>query len=136
MGIDRSGVKVLRAFVNNTLPTRIQAKTNEIAWYALNKAVEISPFDTGWFAASWRVSLDPTAVAAPRGERTLTTAKVEANAASLPVIASLKFGQRFYITNGAPHAEYVELGSPTTSASYVTRRVAMAVGGKFGRITL
>lgn len=137
MGIDTKGVKLLREFVNTGLPTKIQAKTNEIAWYALNKAIDISPVASGQFAASWRISLDPNAGGyAPEGQRSHTGARVEANAVSMPVIARLKFGQKFYLTNTVPHAQYVEYGSPTTEARYITRRVAQAVGGKFGRINL
>lgn len=135
MPINMSGVKVLKNFVNRELPSKIEATAREIATFALERAVDISPFASGQFAASWRISVgEPTNEYAMKGQRTPGGARSEALAASTPALKQIKLGTQFSISNAAPHAEYVEYGAPTIVAHYITRRVASAVGGKFGKI--
>lgn len=125
----------VRAWVNNTIPSKIAATTKEIANYALDKAIEFSPFITGRLVAGWRVSLtEATGEPPSKGARTLDAAASEAHSASDPVIATLQFGQKFFLGNLVPYYEYIEFGSPTTEAYTIGPRVAQSIGGTFGRI--
>lgn len=126
---------VLRDFANKQAPSRVKATTKEIALFALEKAIDLSPFDTGQFMASWRISLSgPDPEFSESGKRSLSSARAEPFVTALPTIASLQLGTVFTISNAVPHAEFVEFGSPTSQPHYIVRRVTMAVGGKFGRI--
>lgn len=134
----KQGVAVLRQFINNTAPSKIEATTRDIAHYAVEKATEFSPFQTGRFMASWRIGKTPSvggpAGAGRRGDE--FTAATEAVMASTPVIKSIKMGQNFYLGNNVPYAEYVEYGSLTTPAYNITIRVSQSIGAVFGRIRI
>ena len=136
MGFERKqGMAVLRSFINQRVPSRVQATSREIARFALQKALELSPYDSGRFGASWRITLgDSSGQPAAPGKRSASAARTEAISASSGVISSIKFGQSWSLSNSVPYAEYVEYGSPTTTPRYITRRVAQSIGGKFGRI--
>lgn len=130
-----AGMRTLRSFVNKEVPSRVVATSREIAKFALEKAIQLSPIETGRFMASWRVTLSPalTTPASP-GSRSASSAAAEALSQSDSALRSLKFGQPFFIVNDVPYSPYVEYGTPKVEPHYITRRVAMSIGGKFGRI--
>lgn len=132
----RSAIKALRTFVNKEVPSKVVATTKQIAEHSLKAAIAMSPYNTGQFMASWRITIgtSPTSEFAAKGKRSEGAAAAEAMSASAVSISAIKFGQQFTLSNAAPHAQYVEYGSPTTQARYITRRVAMSVGGKYGKI--
>lgn len=127
---------VARRFVVNDVPKHIEETARDVAEFMLEKAIDLSPIQSGRFAASWRITYGTTAPsAAPKGQRSASAAKSEARAASMLAVKSIKFGKSFVLENATPYAPFVEYGSPTTEARYILRRVAMSVGGKFGKIS-
>lgn len=127
--------KVSRDFVTKVVPSKIKATAEGVAMYALEKAVELSPIMSGRFAASWRITT-PNSGAGPagRGHWDRAGAMAEAEGASLPAISRIMYGSKFTLENATPYAQFIEYGSPHTEAHYITRRVAQAIGGKFGKI--
>lgn len=138
MGWDNrdSEMRVLRKIMNNTVPSKIAAHTREIARYAVEKATEFSPFLSGRFMASWRISRsENVGDAAPVGKRSSEyEAATESVDASMQVIAHLKMGQTFYLGNNVPYADLVEFGGSNNFPHYITRRVTQSIGGTYGRI--
>lgn len=132
-----SQLRALRSWTQTIIPSRIEATTREIASYALEKAMVYSPYDTGRFLASWRVSLSSElGQGSEPGRRSEGNATSESRAMSEAVIRTLKFGQTWYLGNAAPYATYVEYGGEYHPGYQITARVAQSVGGKFGRIEI
>lgn len=139
MGFDNKdeALGILREFVNNQVPSRITAEARDIAEFAVEKATELSPFDTGRFMASWRVSLtqDVGEPAAPGRRSDEYEAATEAVNASRAAVAQISFGKPFYLGNNVPYGVYVEYGGPTAPAHYITQRVAQSIGAVYGKIS-
>lgn len=134
MSMDCSdALMVLRAFINKDVPTKVQATTAEIAAFAFQKAIDLTPFVTGRMMSSWRVTQGASSNDYS-SEKWGSAGDAAAAAISSSPTTSFTLGEPIYISNAAPHATYIEFGSPTTEAHYITRRVAQSVGGKFGRI--
>lgn len=143
MGFDNrdNALGVLRSFIVNEVPSKIEATARDIAEYAIEKATELSPFDTGQFMASWRVGLSEDAATNPdnfvKGRRSSEyEAATESVDGSRAAIASVRFGQTFYVGNAAPYAVFVEYGSAQVPAHMITQRVAQSIGAVYGRISL
>lgn len=128
-------IKVMRSFVNNTIPNKVKATAQQIATFGLEKALQLSPYVSGRFMSSWRVSVGEVSREYEFDKQASEeSAAANARSQSAAAISQISMGVTFYISNASPHAEYVEYGSPTTVPRYITRRVAQAIGGKYGRI--
>lgn len=131
-----SSRQVLKNFATKDVPEFAERRVKEAAIYALRMAIQLSPFDTGMFVASWRLSNQTKDNSyAERGQRSdKESAASESVVASITAIEGFKIGHTIVLSNSVPHAGFIEYGSPTTPARYITKRVKASVRMRFGGI--
>lgn len=128
--------QVLKSFATDTVPKYAERRIRSAAVFALRTAMFLSPYRTGQFVASWRVSNgEKDNSYAYEGQRSdKSSASSEALMDSLSAIESFKIGDTLVLSNSVPHAGFVEYGSPTTPARYITKRVKLAVRMLYGGV--
>jgi len=123
---------VMLDFVNNKVPKKAAQNTRNLAWNALRKAIELSPFYSGQFIASWRLAVGSQDTGyAEKGQRPGRGAA--AAEARSQVGVGFKLGERIILSNSVPHAKYVEYGSKTTQARYIIPRVKAYLKATYGK---
>lgn len=101
----------------------VDALARQTCQQLADNVIEDTPVDTGFLKGSWQPSLDTPEVSGD-GENGQPSVKVAA------VIAGMKAGQTFWMTNNAKYAQYVEFGtSKMAGRFFVTRNVK-----RFGQI--
>lgn len=125
-------LEVLKEFLVEEAPDKVEETVQEMAGYILEKALEWSPFGTGWFMSSWKLSREPPTGASPKIKfEEEEEAKKFAKSRSVDT-KLVRLGIPFYLSNNAPHATFVEYGSPTTVPRNIVQRIMDAVKVRIG----
>jgi hypothetical protein len=128
--------QVLKSFSTKEVPEFAEKRIKEAAVHALRMAIQLSPYQTGMFVASWRLSTGTkdSSYASPGQRSDKESAAGESVLSSISAIEGFKLGHTIVLSNSVPHAGFVEYGSPTTPARYITKRVKASVRMRFGGI--
>lgn len=128
--------QVLKEFSTKDVPEFAERRVKEAALFALRTSIQLSPYQTGMFVASWRLSegTKDSSYARPGQRSDKESAASESVIASISAIENFKIGHTIILSNSSPHAGFVEYGSPTTQARYITKRVKAAVRMRFGGV--
>lgn len=90
-----------------TQPQKIDGFARQVCYEMAERVVMKTPVDTGFLRGSWQPAIDKVRNDAGAADTTGGKALGEASL----VIAGIKVGARFYMTNNAAYARFVEYGT-------------------------